>query len=88
MHWCSRTTRRVTRVGRTAEQIAAEIKQYCVDCPAACDSIEGIAWRLARRAYVESREEIEHAITLLVSQGVLDRHELPDGSVIFGCHQE
>jgi hypothetical protein len=72
-------------VGSAKRRLAAEIRRYCEDCPEASDSLDGIAWWLARQRFKEAREDIEEAVEVLLDEGVLERRQLADGSVVFSC---
>jgi len=69
----------------TTARIAADLARYCATHPDACDSLEGLAWWATLERYQEVREEIAAAVDDLVARGVLRRHELQDGSVVFSC---
>lgn len=70
---------------QSAPRLADEIRRYCALHPGARDTLEGIAWWLALQRQDDSREELRTAVDSLVEQGVLVRHRLSDGSVVFGC---
>ena len=65
--------------------VADEIHRYCVAHPDACDSVEGIAWWLARQRYSEVLDDVRAAVDVLVAEGRLTAHALADGSTIFCC---
>jgi hypothetical protein len=73
------------RVPHSTERIAEEIKRYCAAHPDACDSVEGIAWWLARQRYDETLLDVREAVDALVADGRLVAHRLGDGSTVFGC---
>ena len=70
------------------EQLAEEIARYCASNPEARDTLDGIAWWLAKQRFAETRAQLERAVDLLVQQQVLVRYTLGDGAVVFGCAQD
>lgn len=66
-------------------RIAAEIRRYCRTHPNACDTLEGIAWWITLQRYEETRQALADAVQLLVREGRLQRHDVRDGSEVFGC---
>lgn len=72
-------------VRRATTRVAADIERYCATHPDACDSIDGLAWWVILQRFHDVRGEISAAVDQLVTRGVLQRHELQDGSVVFGC---
>jgi hypothetical protein len=68
-------------------RVAEEIHRYCVAHPQACDSVEGIAWWVARQRYDETLDEVRAAVDMLVAEGFLVPHDLGDGSTVFACCQ-
>ena len=69
----------------TIQRIADEIQRYCAAHPDACDSVEGIAWWLARQRYDDSLLHVRAAVDALVADGRLVAHRLGDGSTVFAC---
>lgn len=70
---------------RLTQHVADEIRRYCGAHPHACDTLEGITWWVALSRYEETRSVIQDAVGFLEHRGELRRHELFDGSVVFGC---
>ena len=70
--------------GRTDDEdraVAAEIVNYLRAHPEAADTLEGAAqWWLDRHP---QRETIERAMTLLVNGQMVERHTLPEGTIVF-----
>jgi hypothetical protein len=67
------------------QRVADEIHRYCIAHPDACDSVEGIAWWLARQRYDESLTVVRAAVDVLVADGRLVPHQVGDGSTLFRC---
>ncbi len=65
--------------------VAEEIHRYCIAHPDACDSVEGIAWWLARQRHDEVLSDVRAAVDVLVAEGRLTPHALADGSTVFCC---
>jgi hypothetical protein len=74
-------------VSTAIRRVAEEIHRYCVAHPQACDSVEGIAWWVARQRYDETLDEVRAAVDMLVAEGFLVPHNLGDGSTVFACCQ-
>jgi hypothetical protein len=72
-------------VSPSTQRVADEIARYCIAHPDACDSVEGIAWWLARQRYDESLTMVRAAVDVLVADGRLVPHHLSDGSTVFRC---
>ena len=72
-------------MSRSAEDIASDIRRYCVANPHARDSIDGIAWWLVLQRFEDARAQLRDAVDALVRQGVLEAHTLADGTVLFAC---
>lgn len=68
-------------------QVASEIDRYCTAHPEARDTLEGILWWVQIQRNEEFRDSVAQAVSLLVAQGRLERHELHDGSVVFGSNR-
>ena len=73
---------------RQTLRIAEEIQRYCAAHPNACDSVEGIAWWVQMQRQEDMKVAVRAAVDWLVKQGVLQKHELQDGSVVFRCRQD
>jgi len=69
------------------EPLAQEIARYCAANPGARDTLDGIAWWLAKQRFAEARTQLDGAIDQLVQQQVLVRYTLGDGTDVFGCAQ-
>jgi hypothetical protein len=80
-----RTERKDRTASLTVKRLSAEIRRYCATHPNARDSLEGIAWWLAMQHYRETKHGLEDVVERLVKRGVLHKHELHDGSSVFGC---
>jgi hypothetical protein len=80
-----RSTSEGIRVSPSTQRVAEEIARYCAAHPEACDSVEGIAWWLARQRYDESLTVVRAAVDVLVADGRLVPHHLSDGSTVFRC---
>jgi hypothetical protein len=66
------------------QTVAADIVRYLRRHPGAADTAEGIArWWLGGRHYEETLTRVEHAIGLLVQQGLVEKQLLPDGAAIY-----
>jgi hypothetical protein len=66
-----------------ASKVAADIERYLRAHPDAADTLEGAArWWLQREP---SREVMEQAMAMLVSQAIVERHVLPEGTTVFRC---
>jgi Fe2+ or Zn2+ uptake regulation protein len=72
----------------STRQIAEEIRRYCTTHPNARDTVEGITWWIAAQRQEDMKLTVSAAVQWLVQQGLLQRHELPDGSIVFGCERE
>jgi hypothetical protein len=60
------------------------LERYIDRCPAAADTVDGIArWWLAD-SVPRSRANVEAALDRLVQRGVLSRGVLPDGHAVYG----
>lgn len=69
----------------STSEIAAHIERYCSAHPNARDTLEGIAWWVQMQLQEEIRSGVAAAVRVLVEQGTLERHQLHDGSEVFGC---
>ena len=67
------------------EELAEEIKRYCILNPDASDTLEGIAWWVAHQQYHEMLTTLEAAVERLVDERLLERHEMPDGTTLYSC---
>ena len=66
------------------DSLVREIMRYFEDHPNASDSVQGIAkWWLKHQRYVETTEQVEQALDLLVKKGKLQRIQAPDSTVIY-----
>jgi hypothetical protein len=64
-----------------ARTVAEEIVRYLLAHPDAADTVEGAArWWLGREP---SDVAVERGMLLLVGQGLVERHLLPDGTTVF-----
>jgi hypothetical protein len=64
-------------------KVAADIERYLRAHPDAADTLDGAArWWLPREP---SREVMEQAMAMLVSQEIVERHVLPEGTTVFRC---
>jgi len=70
---------------RSTREVAADIQRYCVAHPGARDTLEGIAWWLAIQRCSDTLEDLRAAVDQLVAERVLVRHDLADGTTLFGC---
>ena len=68
------------------KKVAAEILRYCNTHPHARDSIEGITWWVAHQCFDDAKNLVPRAVEHLMERGELERHKLPDGSLVFGCN--
>jgi hypothetical protein len=71
-------------VRSSTRQIADEILRYCNSHPEARDTIEGIAWWVHMQRQADLASGVLDAVLLLVDEGVLERHQLQDGTEVFG----
>jgi hypothetical protein len=67
-----------------ADQIAEEIKRYCIAHPGARDTIAGIAWWVQLQRQADLHSSVAAAVQMLVRQGILERYEIRDGSELYG----
>ena len=68
----------------TFQQRCDEILQYLQNHPDAGDTAEGIAeWWLTEHDTNEAEVLVEQALTHLVKQGVLERHVLVEGTILY-----
>lgn len=68
-----------------ARALAAELLRYLSEHPGAADTSDGIVqWWLPKETAV-GRKEVEAALDLLVRDGALARHALPDGRVLYAA---
>ena len=66
------------------EKIARDVECYLSSHPGAADTAAGIArWWLLQSQVETQLSQIELALELLVTRGVLRRQCLPDGSCVF-----
>lgn len=70
---------------RSARQVAAEIKRYCVAHPDARDTLAGIVWWVQLQRQEDLKSSVAAAVQMLVQQGILERYEIRDGSEVYGC---
>lgn len=82
---CRHRTAGSPTVNSSAESIAADIQRYCSLHSDAADTVDGIVWWLLQQRFQDARAEIEVVIADLVRQGVLERRELADGTVLYLC---
>lgn len=65
-------------------KLAEQIERYLESHPDAADSLEGIAnWWLPRQRYIESIEQVNEALDILVRNGRVEKTTLSDGHVIY-----
>ena len=63
---------------------AHDILAYLLAHPRASDSLEGIvSWWLPAR-FVDARESVQDSLDRLVSEGLVERTRLADGTVVYG----
>jgi len=68
----------------TLRQRCDEILQYLKAHPDAGDTAEGIAeWWLTEQGTDESEVLVEQALNHLVKQGLLERHVLVEGTILY-----
>jgi hypothetical protein len=72
-------------VRHSSDQIAREIRRYCLAHPNAKDTIDGITWWLQMQRQEDMRVAVSEAVQQLVQGGVLEAYRLQDGSEVFGC---
>ena len=64
--------------------LAAEVLAYLSSHPNAADTLEGITnWWLPRQRYERGRRRIQDTLDQLVARGLVVRHCLPDGTIIY-----
>lgn len=68
-----------------ARALAIELLRYLSEHPGAADTSDGIAQWWLPKAAAFGRGEVEAALALLVRDGALARHALPDGRVLFAA---
>ncbi len=69
---------------RTCQQRCDEILQYLQAHPDAGDTVEGIAeWWLTQHDANESEVLVEQALNHLVKQGLVKRHVLVEGTILY-----
>lgn len=68
------------------DELADEIRRYCIVNPHARDTLEGIAWWVVHQRYREMLGDLEAAIDRLVVEQVLVRHQMEDGATLYSCH--
>jgi hypothetical protein len=65
--------------------LASGISRYLSARPDALDTADGILrWWLPQLHLDAQAEQLQHALDLLVSRGVVDSWELPDGRLVYG----
>ena len=71
-------------VGDPLTSISTAIRRYVAEHPHAADSVDGVRswWVPAAAGHVDPRT-VERALEQLVSEGVITRRTLPDGTVIY-----
>jgi hypothetical protein len=73
---------------RSTRRLAQEIRRYCAAHPNACDTIEGISWWVQMQRQEDIKAAVGAAVERLVAEGLLQKHQLQDGSEVFGCSQK
>jgi hypothetical protein len=69
----------------TVEDIARELEHYISLHPTAADTVGGIARWWLTLLEQPALDRVEAAVDVLVSRGLLNRHRLPDGNLIYAC---
>lgn len=65
-------------------KLAEQISSYLESHPEAADSLEGIVkWWLPRQRYMDSVEQVNEALNVLIENGEVYRVVLSDGRVIY-----
>ena len=67
----------------STENLVAELGRYCAEHPHACDTLNGITWWLAGDRERADARSMSDAVSRLVEDGRLVRHQLADGSSRF-----
>ncbi|MDH5602008.1 MAG: hypothetical protein OEY78_11980 [Gammaproteobacteria bacterium] len=61
-----------------------EIQSYLTNYPQAADSLEGITrWWIQKQRFVDTCEQVESALNILISKGVIHLSENKDGKKIY-----
>ena len=67
-----------------ARAVAAEIVRYLREHSEAADTMEGVArWWLRRQRYDDALATVERAMAMLVDGRLVEKHALPDGTVVY-----
>jgi hypothetical protein len=69
--------------------VVAELRRYVLAHPHAADGLNGVArwWLPPHLAQTALRNDVQEALEELVAQGLIERRELPDGSILFGARR-
>ena len=70
---------------RSARDVAADIRRYCIAHPDARDTLVGITWWLEMQEQEDIATSVAEAVDLLLQQGLLERYQQLDGTELFGC---
>jgi predicted RNA-binding protein with PUA domain len=65
------------------DAIAEALRRYSAEHGHAADTLEGVRSWLPAEVRAASRQELEAALQALVSEGVLKRRNLVDGTVVY-----
>jgi hypothetical protein len=73
-------------VETTIDQIADEIRRYCVAHPNACDTVDGIMWWIQMQRHEDTKKNVAEAVSRLVQRGFLQSFQLQDGTELFSLN--